>query len=193
MPLVESVPAITNDPATSRIVTPAVALGVSVKLAHVAPSVTVAVNGAAPDAASKMALSTDVGTDAPDAPPDVADHLVVLFQLPDPPTQYLSAMSSPHITHAVNLDVIGRRFLHRRGCNDGDPVVPPLLLHGLDIVLREGVIIRQMKSVTEHPVRGVKLEVDLEHDQANVKIAPGVVFENLTVNVSPSASVMPLP
>jgi hypothetical protein len=32
-------------------------------------------------------LSEDVGTDAPDAPPDVVDHFVVLFQDPEPETQ----------------------------------------------------------------------------------------------------------
>jgi hypothetical protein len=42
--------------------------------------------------ALKIALSAAVGTDAPLAPPDEADQLVVLLQLPDPPTQYLSAI-----------------------------------------------------------------------------------------------------
>jgi hypothetical protein len=39
------------------------------------------------EAASKIALSEAVGTEAPEAPPDVVDHFVVLFQLPLPPTQ----------------------------------------------------------------------------------------------------------
>ena len=46
---------------------------------------------------SKKTLSVAVGTDAPDAPPDDADQLVVLlvFQVPVPPTQYRFAMITP--------------------------------------------------------------------------------------------------
>jgi hypothetical protein len=42
-----------------------------------------------PDPLSKNTLSADVGTDAPDAPPEDADQFVVLlvFQVPAPPTQ----------------------------------------------------------------------------------------------------------
>jgi hypothetical protein len=44
---------------------------------------------------SKNTLSAAVGTDAPLAPPDVADQLVVvvLSQVPVPPTQYLLAIT----------------------------------------------------------------------------------------------------
>ncbi len=41
----------------------------------------------------KMATSAAPGTDAPGAPPEVADQLAVLFQTPAPAaTQYLSAL-----------------------------------------------------------------------------------------------------
>jgi hypothetical protein len=39
----------------------------------------------APELASNVAVSADPGTDAPDAPPVVADQLVVLLQFPVPP------------------------------------------------------------------------------------------------------------
>ena len=44
--------------------------------------------------ASKYTLSAEVGTLAPPVPPDVVDQLVVelAFQVPAPPTQYLSAI-----------------------------------------------------------------------------------------------------
>jgi hypothetical protein len=45
-----------------------------------------------PELESIVTSSLLVGTDAPPAPPDVADHLAVLVQLPEPPTQYLYAM-----------------------------------------------------------------------------------------------------
>lgn len=47
------------------------------------------------EAASKKTSSALVGTLAPPAPPDVADHLVpaVPSQFAVPPTQYLSAIS----------------------------------------------------------------------------------------------------
>jgi hypothetical protein len=176
-----------------------------VQLIDLAPVYPAAIVQVPVDKLVKKTSSPAVGELAPPAPPDVVAHLVpaVPSQFAVPPTQYLSAMSNPHIADAIDLDVLGRRFLYyrcrlfhglcRRGGDNRDPVVPPLFLHGLDLVLREGVIIRQMQGIPEHPVRGVKLEVDLDHDQASVKIAPGVVFENLTVNVSPSASVMLLP
>jgi hypothetical protein len=57
----------------------------------VAATVTVA---AAPELASKNTASAEVGAEAPLAPPDVADQLVVdvLFHVPVPPTQYLFAI-----------------------------------------------------------------------------------------------------
>jgi hypothetical protein len=47
-----------------------------------------------PELALKKTSSAVVGTDAPPAPPDVADQLVVeeAFHVPVPPTQYLFAM-----------------------------------------------------------------------------------------------------
>jgi len=49
-----------------------------------------------PEFASNVAVSAEPGTDAPEAPPVVADQLVVLFQLPVPPvTQNLAAMFIP--------------------------------------------------------------------------------------------------
>lgn len=49
-----------------------------------------------PDEASYVAVSAVLGTDAPEAPPVVADQLVVLFQLPVPPvTQNRAAMLTP--------------------------------------------------------------------------------------------------
>jgi hypothetical protein len=47
-----------------------------------------------PEAALMITLSAAVGTDAPAAPPDVADQFVVdeVFQVPVPPRQYLSAI-----------------------------------------------------------------------------------------------------
>ena len=49
-----------------------------------------------PEDASSAAVSAEPGTDAPEAPPEVADQLVVLFQLPVPPvTQNRAAMLIP--------------------------------------------------------------------------------------------------
>jgi hypothetical protein len=50
-----------------------------------------------PELALKNTLSADVGAEAPPAPPDVADQfaVLVLSQVPVPPTQYLSAMLTP--------------------------------------------------------------------------------------------------
>jgi hypothetical protein len=47
-----------------------------------------------PDAAFTITASAAVGTEAPPAPPEVADQFVVelVSQVPDPPTQYLSAI-----------------------------------------------------------------------------------------------------
>lgn len=49
-----------------------------------------------PEEALNVAVSAEPGTDAPEAPPVVADQLVVLFQFPVPPvTQNLAAMLTP--------------------------------------------------------------------------------------------------
>ena len=47
-----------------------------------------------PESASKVAVSTLVGADAPLAPPEVADQFAVdvLSQVPEPPTQNLAAI-----------------------------------------------------------------------------------------------------
>jgi hypothetical protein len=62
-----------------------------VKVAHVGEPSTVAVN-AEPEAELNTTSSVAIGTDAPLAPPDVADHLAVEDQLPVPPTQYRVAI-----------------------------------------------------------------------------------------------------
>lgn len=50
----------------------------------------------APELASSAAVSAEPGTEAPDAPPVVADQLEVSFQLPVPPvTQNRAAMLIP--------------------------------------------------------------------------------------------------
>lgn len=62
-----------------------------VKDAHraiVTPASIVAVYAVALDKESKLTASKDVGIAAPEPPPDDVDHLVVLDQLPVPPTQY---------------------------------------------------------------------------------------------------------
>ena len=101
--------------------------------------------------ASKIALSDAVGTEAPEAPPDVSLHLVVEFQLPVPPTQYLSAMLSLYrledslavdldllIGYAVDLHGVG---LHRWRRDSSDPVVAALLFHSLDLSVTEPVVV----------------------------------------------------
>jgi hypothetical protein len=85
--LVEKVPAIAKPFPILKTVTPSAFSGVIVRLAHLAFAVTVTVKCPVPDAVSKIALSEAVGTDAPEAPPEVADHFDVLFQLPELPTQ----------------------------------------------------------------------------------------------------------
>ena len=52
---------------------------------------------AVPELASKNTSSTVVGALDPEAPPEVAAQFVVLvlFQVPLPPTQYLFAIVSP--------------------------------------------------------------------------------------------------
>lgn len=65
--------------------------------------VAVTVNAVVPvlELASKNTLSTDVGAEAPaPAPDDIAQFVVeVEFQVPVPPTQYLSAISYALATH----------------------------------------------------------------------------------------------
>jgi hypothetical protein len=65
-----------------------------VKFANCTVPVTVIAIAPAPDALSKITLSTDVGTLAPPPPPVEADQFVVevVFHVPEPPTQYLSAI-----------------------------------------------------------------------------------------------------
>ena len=49
-----------------------------------------------PEEALNVAVSAEPGTDAPEAPPEVADQLEVSFQLPVPPvTQNRAAMLIP--------------------------------------------------------------------------------------------------
>jgi len=86
--LIEVVPAI--------VITPSTAVASKSKQFAVAVA-KVTVKAAVPvfELASKNTLSTRVGTVAPLAPPDEADQLVVLvpFQVPVPPTQYLFAIT----------------------------------------------------------------------------------------------------
>jgi len=71
---------------------------------------------------SKKTLSAAVGTEAPDAPPDVADQTVVdvVFHVPVPPTQYLSATAYASGSGAGSSGVIGASMsaiqLSRRRC-----------------------------------------------------------------------------
>jgi hypothetical protein len=84
---VEKVPVIVKEPPTDKIVAPVIASGDIVRLAQVAPSVTVIVKCEVPELVSIITLSELVGTEAPERPPEVPDHLLVLFQEPAPPTQ----------------------------------------------------------------------------------------------------------
>jgi hypothetical protein len=65
-----------------------------VSVEQVAPAAVVQVP--VPDAESKMTASLAVGTEAPGAPPDVADQFrtFIVFHVPEPPTQYLFAIWS---------------------------------------------------------------------------------------------------
>ena len=69
-----------------------------VSVAHT-PEEQVMVNGAAVALLLLLIItsSTIVGAEAPPAPPEVADQFVVLLvsQVPEPPTQYLVAMLTP--------------------------------------------------------------------------------------------------
>lgn len=89
-------------PATVKVPVPATVIAVagsmpvvlSVKQAGFVPSVTVKSLVPVFELASKMTASAVVGADAPDAPPEEADQLVVPVdaQVPEPPTQYLFAI-----------------------------------------------------------------------------------------------------
>jgi hypothetical protein len=89
-------PAKVGDPESDRVIS--ALLTVQVEQAAVASAVTVA---AVPLLLSNVTVSADVGADAPDAPPVVADQLAVLelFQGPVPPTQNLLATSGS-LNHA---------------------------------------------------------------------------------------------
>ena len=104
-----SIPEYVNDIPVDKVtlpdtVIPAVPVNVPVNpvqlmlLAPVFPAAMVTV--LAPESDVKKTSSADVGTDAPPAPPFVADHFVpaVPSQLAEPPTQYLSAMFKPYST-----------------------------------------------------------------------------------------------
>jgi hypothetical protein len=69
-----------------------------VKVAHTAEEQVIEYEDApGPLFALIITSSALVGTEAPPAPPEVADQFVVLveFQVPEPPTQYLVAMLTP--------------------------------------------------------------------------------------------------
>jgi hypothetical protein len=83
----ENKPVTVSDAVIAIVEKPTVALGVSVSVAHVWAVSTVAIAATNPELASNTTSSVETGTDAPDAPPEEADHLVVLDQLPAPPTQ----------------------------------------------------------------------------------------------------------
>jgi hypothetical protein len=83
----ENKPVTVSEREMAIVVTPIVALGVNVNVAHVWAVSTVATALARPELALNITSSVEIGTDAPEAPPDVADHLAVLDQLPAPPTQ----------------------------------------------------------------------------------------------------------
>jgi len=83
----------------AKVITPSSAPPAPPKLIslHTAPVEMVTVNAPVPvlEPASKITSSASVGADAPPAPPDVADQLVVLalVQVPVPPLQYLVAIT----------------------------------------------------------------------------------------------------
>jgi hypothetical protein len=64
-----------------------------------AVAVAVVVHVPVPDNESKITSSTLIGAEAPAAPPEVADQLVVdaLSHVPVPPTQYLVAIFCPNL------------------------------------------------------------------------------------------------
>lgn len=92
-PFVFSVPAVnviapTTVEPTSRCVSVRSDLLIVIEFAF-APTVAIVTVAAAPEFESNVTSSADVGTDAPPAPPDVADQCVVVAasQVPLPPTQ----------------------------------------------------------------------------------------------------------
>jgi hypothetical protein len=88
----ENEPVTVSDTVIARVEKPTVALGIIVRLLQVWAVSTVAIKPTNPEFVSNTTSSVDIGTVAPEAPPDEADHFVVLDQLPAPPTQYLVAM-----------------------------------------------------------------------------------------------------
>ena len=88
------------EPATVKLVVPARVMAPSrlciVKFRQFGVELVVTVNEPVPtfELASKYTSSEVVGAEAPLAPPELVDQLVVdeLVQLPVPPTQYLSAI-----------------------------------------------------------------------------------------------------
>jgi hypothetical protein len=111
VPLVSvNVPVNVGLPARSRVMSDL--FTVHVEVAAVDATVTTA---AVPLLASNVTVSAVVGADAPDAPPDVAAQLAVelLFQVPDPPTQNLAAISSEPVIVAEGEHVDSRFQLDR--------------------------------------------------------------------------------
>lgn len=89
-------PPTVSDPVPATVIAVAGSIPVvfSVWQAGFVPSVTVKSLVPVFELASKMTASEVVGADAPDAPPEEVDQLVVPVdaQVPEPPTQYLFAM-----------------------------------------------------------------------------------------------------
>jgi len=121
----ENAPANVGEPDSWRLISTLL----SVHAAQVAEAATVTTP--VPDEALKNTLSAAVGADAPGTPPDVADQLrmLVLSHVPVPPTQYLSAIG------------LLLSLRDRRG-DDRNPVVEPLLSHGLKAILAQRVDLR---------------------------------------------------
>lgn len=99
-----------------------------------------------PEFPSKNTASVDVGAEAPEEPPEVADQFAVLTpsQVPVPPTQYLFA--------------ILRRFLHNRGRDRRNPIVDARLFHLLNFRNGKFVRGRQMKRIPEQTVRRFRVK-----------------------------------
>lgn len=121
----ENAPANVGEPDSLR----SISTLLSEQAAQVAEAATV--TAPVPDEALKNTLSAAVGADAPGIPPDVADQLRMLtpFQVPVPPTQYLSAIG------------LLLSLRDRRG-DDRDPVVKPMLSQGLKAMLTQRVDLR---------------------------------------------------
>jgi hypothetical protein len=84
-------------PATEIAAVPVIVPVNPVQLIDLAPVFPAAIVTVPVELELKKTSSAVVGTEAPPAPPDVADHLVpaVPSQFAVPPTQYLSAMLNP--------------------------------------------------------------------------------------------------